>query len=142
MAPRTRLDRLVWIRERREESALTHLAGAEQRLVSARAELGRRAAVAGADARSSGNAALWDLDDVARRRALQAVKVAEGQVAAAASVRDAARQTWSSAHQGTEVATRICERKRSEIRADAARRDRREADEVAVLRFCRKGQDA
>jgi flagellar export protein FliJ len=138
MAPRTRLDRLVWIRERREESALAHLAGAEARLVSARAELGRRSAAAGADARSSGSAALWDLDDVARRRALSAVKVAEGQVAAAASARDAARQIWSSAHQGTEVATRICERKRAELRADVARRDRRDADEAAVLRFARR----
>jgi flagellar export protein FliJ len=138
MAPRTRLDRLVWIRERREESALVQLAGAEQRLVSARAELGRKTAVAGHDARSSGDAALWDLDDAARRRALQAVKVAEKQVAAAANACDAARATWTSAHQGTEVATRICERKRAELRADLERRDRRDADEVAVLRFARQ----
>ncbi|HET7754923.1 MAG TPA: hypothetical protein VFK85_13525, partial [Anaeromyxobacteraceae bacterium] len=45
MAPGTRLDRLVWIRERREETTLVVLADAEQRLVAARAELLRRAAV-------------------------------------------------------------------------------------------------
>ena len=138
MAPRTRLDRLVWIRERREETALVALAGAEQRLVAARMELGRRAALAGCDARRVGDAALWELDDAAHRRALQAVKVAEGQVAAAASAREAARESWSTAHQGAEVVVRIAERKRAELRADAERRERRAADEVAVLRFARQ----
>lgn len=137
MAPRTRLDRLVWIRERREETALVELAGAEQRLDSARTELGRRVAAAGTDSRCSGDAALWALDDAAHRRALQAVKLAEGQVQSAATAREVARQGWSAAHQGTEVATRIAERKRAEVRADAERRDRRNADEVAVLRFAR-----
>lgn len=138
MAPGTRLDRLVWIRERREETTLVVLAGAEQRLVAARAELLRRAAVAANDPRCCGDAALWDLDDAARRRALQAVKVAEGQVVAASGACDTARRTWSLAHQDTEAATRIAERRRSELRADAERRERRAADEVAVLRFARQ----
>lgn len=114
------------------------LAGAERRLDSARTELCRRAAAAGTDSRRSGDAALWALDDAAHRRALQAVKVAEGQVEVAASAREAARQSWSAAHQGTEVAMRIAERKRVELRADAERRDRRSADELNCSRFHRE----
>jgi flagellar export protein FliJ len=138
MPKATRLDRLVELRELQEEEALAALGRAQRDVVAARDRLAARIDAAARDARRPEDAALWALDDGARRRALQAVRAAEGEVAAAMKKEAAARAAWTEAHADTEAARRSAERKRAEARRDGERKERRATDELASLRHGRE----
>ena len=84
MMPKTRLDKLVQLREREEDDAAVDLARAQQTLHAARERLELAVEASRADGRAPGNAALWDLEENAHRRALQLVRKAEGEVSTAA----------------------------------------------------------
>jgi flagellar export protein FliJ len=132
---KTRLDRIVRLREREETDALVHLARAQAHLSAAHGRLQGAAAAAAADGRGPGQAALWDLDDAAHRRALQGLRAALGELDAAARKRDDARGEYAAARQDAEALRRAADRKRAEVAAEGARRERRAVDEVATLRF-------
>jgi flagellar export protein FliJ len=136
---KTRLDRLVRLRESAEEDALAAVGRARQRVAEAEERLLARRAAAAADGRRAEDVALWALDDGARRRAIQAVRAAEADVAKVAKDAVAAQAALEEAHRKTEVARRAAERKRAELKAEAARKERRTADEVAAMRFGREG---
>jgi flagellar export protein FliJ len=135
MAPTTRLDKVVWLRERAEDDALAALAQARQRHDGARERLSVAVEVSRRDARAPGPVELWHVDELARRRAIQAVRAAENEVVTAARGEHAAREGYTSARQEREVVRRVRERRVAEIVGEADRRERRDADELATLRF-------
>jgi len=138
MVHRTRLDRLVKLRERGEEEALASLGKAQVELRAARERLEAAERAARADGRARGSAAHFELEEAARRRLLQAVRSAAEAVAAAEKQEAAAADAYRAARQEAEAMRRAAERKRGELLAEADRRERRSTDEIATLRFNRK----
>jgi flagellar export protein FliJ len=135
MTPRTRLDKVVQIRERAEDDALAGLARARAVVHGARDRLAHAVQATRHDARAAGPVELWQLDELAHRRALQAVRSAEGEVRQAAQGEASARDGYAAARQGKEIVSRVQERRRAELVLELERRDRRDADEIAMLRF-------
>ncbi len=135
MMPRTRLDRLVQLREREEDDAAVDLARAQHTLHQAHERLEQAVEAARADGRAPGRAALWELEENAHRRALQLVRAAEGEVTTAAVKREDASSSYREARQDAETVRRVADRKRAEILLEMGRRERRTLDEVATQRF-------
>lgn len=135
MTATTRLDKVVEIRERTEERALVGLARARVVVETARERLARATQATQRDTRRSGPVELWQLDELAHRRALQALRVAEGQMQQAARGEANARDGYVSARQDKEIVQRVRERRRAELALEAERRERRAADEIAMLKF-------
>jgi flagellar export protein FliJ len=135
VVPRTRVDKVVWLRERAEDGALASLARARAELDRAREQVARAAEAAQVDTRVAGRVELWLLDDDGHRRALQALSSAQGAAHQALSLETAARDGYSAARQGTEAVRRVQGRRRAEIVAEVSRRERLGLDEIATLRF-------
>ena len=135
MTPPTRVDKVVELRERVEDDALCGLARARATVEKAQDRLSRAVAVTLRDTRASGPVELWHVDELARRRALQAVRAAEGEVQAAAQGEATARQGYTAARQGAQVVRRVQERRRAEIKVELEKTERRDVDELATLRF-------
>jgi flagellar export protein FliJ len=135
MAPGTRLDKVVWLRERAQDEARATLGRAQAEVGRARDDAARAGVSARRDVRAAGPVDLWQLEEAAHHRALKALRAAEAAVAQAVRRETAAREGWAAARQGTEVVRRIQERRRGEQREALARVERRDADEVATLRF-------
>jgi len=138
MMPRTRLDKLVQLREREEDDAAVDLARAQHTLHAARERLEQAVVASRADRRAPGDAALWELEENAHRRALQLVRVAEGEVSSASVQREDASLSYREARQDAETVRRVADRKRAELLLERVRRERRTLDEVATLRFNRR----
>ncbi len=138
MVPKTRLDKLVQIRERSEDSALANLARAQTILGRAQQRLAAAIRRARADHRRPGEAALWAMEEAAHVRELQAVRTAEGQVSSAAAGRQAAQAGYVAIRQKAEAARRAAQRKRSEILRILERAERKGLDELATAAFNRK----
>ena len=135
MTATTRLDKVVEIRKRAEDHALVGLARARVAVETARERLTEAAQATRRDTRRSGPVELWQLDELAHRRALQALRVAEGQMQQAARSEESARDGYVSARQDKQVVQRVRERRRAELALEAQRRERRDADEIATLKF-------
>ena len=135
MTPPTRVDKVVELRERAEDEALCGLARARATVEKAQERLSRAVAVTREDARASGPVELWHVDDLSRRRALQAVRAAESAVQAAAQGEATARDGYTAARQEAQVVRRVQERRRVEFQGELEKRERRDVDELAVLRF-------
>jgi flagellar export protein FliJ len=135
MSPKTRLDKVVQLRERTEDDALGMLARAQAALGAARERLACAREATRADGRAAGPVELWHLDEVSHRRALQHLRAAEGDVTKATQGEAAAREGLAAAHRGTELVRRAQTRKVTELLDDRARRERRDIDEIATLRF-------
>ncbi|MBK9518787.1 MAG: flagellar FliJ family protein [Anaeromyxobacter sp.] len=133
--PKTRLDKLVQVRERGEDSALEGLARAQSGLGRATERLAGLRQVARTDGRSRGSAELWLLEETAHVRALQDVRGAERELAQAARREQLARVGYTAAHRDAEAARRVQEKKRSEIRDEREKREQRSMDELATVRF-------
>jgi flagellar biosynthesis chaperone FliJ len=137
--PKTRLDKVVQLREQVEDDALASFARARTALDRAREELDGAVRTSRADGRATGPVELWVLDEHAHRRALQAVRTAEAAVRDAMHAELTARDGWLSARQEADAARRARERKVVEILTERERRDRRDLDEIATLRFNARG---
>jgi len=137
MFPKTRLDRLVQLRERSEDRALSNLAKAREVLGRAQQVLSRAAAAAQADHRGKGHAAQWDVEEAAHVRALQSLRHARGEVSQAAAGEAMARQGYVEAHTQAESTRRVAERKRAEIVRERAKADTRRLDEIGTVAFNR-----
>lgn len=135
MTPRTRLDKVVQIRERAEDHALAGLGRARAAVESARERLAGAVQVTKLDSRRTGPVELWQVDELARRRALQAVRSAENELRKASEGEASARDGYVAARQDKEIVCRVRERRRAELVLELEKRERREADEVATLRF-------
>jgi len=133
--PKTRLDKLVQVRERGEDAALENLARAQSSLGRATERLAGLRQEARTDGRGRGSAQLWVLEEAAHVRALHDVRNAEREVASALKREQQARLGYTAAHRDAEVARRVQEKKRSEIRDEREKREQRSFDELATLRF-------
>ncbi|MFL5262363.1 MAG: flagellar export protein FliJ [Anaeromyxobacteraceae bacterium] len=134
-SPKTRLDKVVQLRERVEDDALVSFARARASLEDARQELAGAVCASRADARAAGPVELFLLDEHAHRRALQAVRAAETALQQATRGELTARDGWLAARQEADAVRQARERRVAELLGEAARRERRDADEVATLRF-------
>jgi flagellar export protein FliJ len=132
---KTRLDRLVQIKERGEESALENLALARSSLGRAAERLAGLRQDARSDGRGRGAAELWVVEECAHVRTLQALRVAERELAAAVGKEQAARAGYTSAHRKAEVVRRAQGKKRAELAEGRERREQKALDEAATLRF-------
>ena len=135
MPPKTRLDRLVNVRERSEESALETLARAQSARDLVARQLAGLKEQARSDERGPGAVELWVLEEFAHLQKLRQVQRAESDMAAALRKLQSARAGYSAAHKNAEVARRAQGKKRAEILADGERRERKALDELATQRF-------
>jgi flagellar export protein FliJ len=133
--PKTRLDKLVQVRERGEDAALENLARAQSSLGRATERLAGVRQEARSDGRGRGAAELWVVEEAAHVRALQDVRTAEREVTAALGKEQVARAGYTAAHRDAEVARRIQEKKRAEIRDEREKREVKALDELGMLRF-------
>src|SRR6266567_375459 len=124
-APKTRLDKLVKLRDQSEDTALTHLARAQVNLGRARENLEGALARARSDQRSAGQAALWMLVESAHLRELQGVRAANQAVSTASEGEARARAGYTDARQQAEVMRRIADRKRAELVKEEDKRERK-----------------
>jgi flagellar export protein FliJ len=135
LPPKTRLDRLVNVRERSEETALVDLARAQGTRDLAAQRLAGLRQRARADDRGPGTAQLWVLEEFAHLQALRQVQRGESDLASAQRKEQTARVGYTSAHKNAEVARRVQDKKRAELEAERERRERMALDELATLRF-------
>jgi flagellar export protein FliJ len=133
--PKTRLDKLVQVRERGEDAALETLARAQGSLGKATERLAGLRQEARSDGRDRGRAELWMVEEAAHVRALHDVRTAEREVAAALKKEQQARLGYTAAHRDAEVARRVQEKKRTEIKDEREKREQKGFDELATLRF-------
>ena len=133
--PRTRIDKVVWLRERAARAALKALARARAEADRAGEQASEAARAASADDRAAGPVELWQLDDAAHGRALQALRAATAQVDQAKAREASALGGYATAHGRVEAVRRVQERRRSEVAGELRRRERRDVDEIATLRF-------
>jgi len=75
------------------------------------------------------------VEEAAHVRALHDVRSAERDVAAALRKEQQARTGYTAAHRDAEVARRVQEKKRTEIRDEREKREQKALDELATLRF-------
>jgi flagellar export protein FliJ len=137
LLPKTRLDRLVQLRERTEDGALSNLARARQALGRAQERLDGAVAAARSDHRAPADSAFWAVEEAANGRALQVARAARQDVSRAAAGEAAARQGYAEARREAESARRVAERKRLEILKAQAKVEARRLDELGSLAFVR-----
>lgn len=137
MTPTTRLDKVVQLRERAEDHALAGLARARAAVDTARGRLADAMQAAQRDGRRTGPVELWQVDELARRRALQTVRSAENELRKAAEGETTARDGYVAARQDKEIVSRVRERRRTDLLLEIERRERRDADQAATLKFNR-----
>ena len=135
MAPSTRLDKVVKVRKREEDAASVGLARAHAAVRRAQEELERAVEAAGRDPRSGGPIELWQLEELEHRRALQSMRSAETGLREAERGEACARSGYADAHRRAEVVRRAQDRQCAEIMADQEKRERKDIDEIATLRF-------
>ncbi len=133
--PKTRLDKVVAVRERKEEAALAHLARARATLEKAHQELAGAIEKSKSDARGPAQAEYWQLEEAAHARALEALRSARQQLASAATSESEARTGYVAAHREAQAVRRAAERKRSELRTAAEKTDQKQTDELATQGF-------
>jgi len=135
-----RLDKLVQVRERSEDSALDNLARAQGSLGRAMDRLSGLRTSVGADAREAEAAALWCVEEAAHGRAVQALRAAERELANARRGERAARLAYEAAYRQAEAARRIREKKHVELAGERERRDQGATDDLSTMRFNSKSQ--
>jgi flagellar protein FliJ len=133
--PATRLDVVVKLRERDEERTRTLLADSERAAKLAAEQAAAAREKARQDGRKSGSAAEWMLLDAAHGRARLEAANAEHAAGAADAQLAASREQYSTAYQRAETVRRIAEARRAEIIALGEARERKELDDIAVLRY-------
>jgi flagellar export protein FliJ len=135
MTPKTRLDPLVRMRERHEESALEGLARAQRSLGLAHERLRSARAQASADQRGSGDSSMWAAEEAAHARVVHEVRGAEHEVQKATGGEHAARTAYERAWRDAEASRRLREKARRAIVHEAERREQKALDDLATLVF-------
>lgn len=135
MSVPVRLDVVVKVKAREEEKRLLVFSKALRSVETAQQALQRAEAEANREGRRRGLAADFSLQDVARGRALEAVRQAQARLQTVAKVAEASKAAWVEAKVRTDAVRRVAETRRSEVRLEEDKRENRELDELAVLRF-------
>jgi flagellar biosynthesis chaperone FliJ len=136
--PKIRLDPVVKLEEQREELRLREMAEAGRRLKTAEDSLADTRARAGADERRPASAWDWQLAELSHTRALSDVRVAEQVVRAASEDSNVTRDRYSAAHSRAEAIRKVAEVRVGEIIQARDTAERREQDELAILRHGRR----
>ncbi len=134
-ASKTRLDRVVWLRQRTEDGALNLLATARQVLGLAQDRLAGAIRDSRADYRDQDDSAFWVVEEAAHRRALQVASSARLDVSRAAAGEAVARDGYGKAHRDAESVRRIADRKRDEQDRVKARLELKRLDELGTIGF-------
>jgi flagellar biosynthesis chaperone FliJ len=137
VAPATRLDPVLRLKERDEQRAARELARAAAETVSARERLDASATRARRDERRDGPAREWLIVEAAHGRALVELSRDATRVRESGARERAARGVCADVHRRTETVRRAVEVRRREIREERARAERRSFDEIAALLFNR-----
>jgi flagellar export protein FliJ len=136
--PKTRLDAVVKIREKEEDTARIQLSEDQRRELAAIQALAEARERARHDARTSGRAMDWDLADRAHQRALLDARLAEHAVNAAAEKVAASRENYVGAYSKAEAMRRVVETRRTELQKEAEKKEAKQLDEMAALLFSRE----
>jgi hypothetical protein len=132
--PATRLDVVVKLREQDEERSRLALADSERAAKRAAEEAAAARDRARQDHRGRGSAAEWMLLEAAHSRALNDAQKADEAAGAAQNKLVAVRAEYSRAYQRAETIRRVADTRRAEIIAEAEQKERKELDEIGVLR--------
>ena len=133
MPTATRLDPLLRIRERTEQTAQQALAESIRGLQGAAANVEVRKQAANVDLRTASSANEWLLAEEVHLRALSDLKKAEAALELARGKQDQSRAAAAAAQQSAEVVRRAAERKRAEQRVVEGRAERKQLDSIALL---------
>jgi flagellar export protein FliJ len=136
--PKTRLDAVVKIRERDEDTARIQLSEDQRRQLAAIKALDEAKERTRHDARTSGRAMDWDLADRAHQRALLDARLAEHAVKAADEKVGSSRANYVGAYAKAEAMRRIVETRRAEIVKEHEKKEAKHLDEMATLLFSRE----
>ena len=136
--PKTRLDAVVKIREKDEDTARIQLSEDQRRQLAAVAALEEARSRARHDARTSGRAMDWDLADRAHQRALLDARIAEHAVTAAEEKVGTSRANYVAAYAKAEAMRRVVETRRSDIIKEREKAEAKQLDEMATLLFGRE----
>jgi flagellar export protein FliJ len=136
--PKTRLDAVVRIREKDEDTARIQLSEDQRRQLAAVAALEEARTRARHDARTSGRAQDWDLADRAHQRALLDARIAEHAVSAADEKVGTSRANYVAAYSKAEAMRRVVETRRADIIREAEKAEAKRLDEMATLLFARE----
>ena len=137
MRPKTRLDPVVKLEEKREEQRLTEMSEAARALEAAEAQLEQRRAHARSDQRRTASASDWQRAELSHTRVLSEVRAAEHAVKDASVASTASRDRYTQAYTRAEAIRRVANARVEEIVLAQDRAERREHDELGVLRFGR-----
>jgi flagellar export protein FliJ len=136
--PKTRLDAVVRIRERDEDTARIQLSEDQRKQLAAVAALEEAKTRARHDARTSGRAMDWELADRAHQRALLDARLAEHAVTAAAEKVGSSREKYVTAYARAEAMRRVVETRRADIVKEAEKTEAKRLDEMATILFARE----
>lgn len=137
VGPKIRLDPVVKLEEQREETSLRAMADATRKLQTAEDLLADKRARAGADERKPASAWDWQLAELSHTRALSDVRSAEQAVRAAGEESNRTRDQYAVVHSKAEALRRVAAVRVSEIVQARAGAERRDLDELAILRHAR-----
>ena len=135
MRPKIRLDPIVKVQEQTEEQRLREMADADRKLRLAEDALVTSRVRAATDTRRSATASDWILADMSHARALSEVRVAEQAVRSATDTSKVSRDEYTAARAKAEALRRVADARVNEILAARAAVERRELDEIGILRF-------
>jgi len=136
--PKLRLDPVVKLEEQKEERRLAEMSDAERALEAARQQLAQRQNVARSDTRRSASASDWLLAELSHTRSLSDVRAAEHAVKEATAHSHASRDRYNAAYSRAESLRRVATARREEIVKAKAKVERKEQDELGILRFSRE----
>jgi flagellar biosynthesis chaperone FliJ len=135
--PKIRLDPVIKLEEQREELRLREMADAGRRLKTAEDLLAETRARAETDDRRPASAWDWQLAELSHARALSDVRAAEQAVTSASDESVVTRDRYSAAHSRAEALRKVAEVRVAEILAARNVAERREQDDLAILRHRR-----
>jgi flagellar biosynthesis chaperone FliJ len=136
--PKIRLDPVVKLQEQREDLRLREMAEAGRRLQSAEELLSESRARAKADERRHACAWDWQLAELSHTRALSDMRAAEHAVRTAHDESSASRDRYTAAHSKAEALRKVAAVRVGEIVQARAMTERRELDDLAILRHRRR----
>jgi flagellar biosynthesis chaperone FliJ len=135
MRPKTRLDPVIKIEERKEERRLAEMAAAGREVTSAEKALISAQVHARADHRRTASATDWQLAELAHTRALVDVHSAERAVHSAQVMATTTRDAYRVVHSKAEALRLVAAARVEEILTARAKAEGKELDELGVVTF-------
>jgi flagellar biosynthesis chaperone FliJ len=135
--PKLRLDPVVKLEEKREEQRLAEMSNAARTLQVAEEHLAEGRTRAGTDERRQASAWEWQLTELSHTRVLSEVRAAEHAVTEASAASTVSRDRYTEAYGRAEAIRRVAASRVDEIVRARDKVERREQDELGIMRFRR-----